>query len=151
MAFYENVFIARQDISASQVDGLVQSFTEIVTNGGGKVVNHEYWGLRSLTYRIKKNRKGHYVMLNLDAPSEALAELERLQRLNEDVIRYMSVRIEEISSEPSAMMQNKDRRDEKPRRGGDRGERGDRGDRGGRGHFDSDRRQQSDRNQGDDK
>lgn len=135
MAFYEHVFIARQDLSAQQVTDLTEKFAAVITENGGKVEKTESWGLRTLAYRIKKNRKGHYVMFNLDSPSDALLELERQQRLNEDIIRYMSVRVDELEEGPSAVMQNKAAREERAnRRGGERGDRGgDRGDRGGRG------------------
>ena len=123
MPFYEHVFIARQDIQTAQVDAIADDFTKIIENNGGKVANREYWGLRNLTYRIKKNRKGHYVMLNLDAPAAALAELERNARLNEDVLRYMSIRVDALEEGPSIMMQ-KPPRDDRPRRDGDRGGRG---------------------------
>ena len=103
MPFYENVFIARQEISATQVDALTETFTGLVETNGGKVTKKEYWGLRSLSYRIKKNRKGHYVLLNLDAPPPAVLELERNLRLHEDVLRYLTVRIEALEEGPSAM------------------------------------------------
>jgi small subunit ribosomal protein S6 len=123
MPFYENVFIARQDVSTQQVEALAQQFADIVAANGGSVTKTETWGLRSLTYRIKKNRKGHYVLLNVDAPPAALAELERNQRLNEDVLRYLSVRVEELEAGPSALLQSRSR-DERGR--GERGERGER-------------------------
>jgi small subunit ribosomal protein S6 len=119
MPFYEHIFIARQDVQTQQVDAIADDFTKIIEANGGKVAAREYWGLRSLTYRIKKNRKGHYVMLNLDAPPAALAELERNVRLNEDVLRYMSIRVDALEEGPSIMMQKP--RDERPRRDGDRG------------------------------
>jgi small subunit ribosomal protein S6 len=128
MPFYEHVFLARQDLATNQVEALTEDFTKVVADNGGRVVTQEYWGLRTLAYRIAKNRKGHYVMLILDAPAAAVAELERQVGLSEDVIRHMTVRIEALPSEPSAMM----RRGE---RGGDReggAPRGDRPDRGGR-------------------
>jgi len=124
MPYYENVFIARQDISATQVDALADAFTAIVVEQGGQVTKREYWGLRNLTYRIKKNRKGHYMLFNLDAPPAAVNELERNMRINEDVLRYLTVRVEALEEGPSAVMQNRGRSDER--------ERGDRGDRGGR-------------------
>src|SRR5262249_41423106 len=105
MPFYENVFIARQDVSSTQVDALADTFTNILTEQGGKVTKKEYWGLRNLAYRIKKNRKGHYVLFNIDAPPAALAEMERNMRLNEDVLRYLTVRVEELEEGPSAMLQ----------------------------------------------
>ncbi len=125
MPFYENVFIARQDVSAAQVEALAESFAGIVAQAGGKVTKREYWGLRNLAYRVKKNRKGHYMLFNLDAPPAAVNELERNMRINEDVLRYLSVRVETLEEGPSAVMQNRDRGDR------DRGDR-DRGDRGDR-------------------
>ena len=127
MALYENVFIARQDVAQTQVEALTNQFAEIVTGLGGTVSKKEYWGLRSLTYRIKKNRKGHYTLLNIDAPSAAVKEMERTMSINEDIIRYMTVRVDELEEGPSAMMQKRDRDDDRP--GGPRGDRGDRGDR----------------------
>ena len=127
MPLYEHVFIARQDIQTQQVDTLTDDFTKVIETNGGKVAKREYWGLRNLTYKIKKNRKGHYVLLNIDAPAPALAELERLARLNEDILRYMSIRVDELEDGPSIMMQ-KPPRDDRPGRGRDRD-----GDRGGRG------------------
>lgn len=118
MPYYENVFIARQDISASQVDTLTDAFTGAIENLGGKVAKREYWGLKNLAYRIKKNRKGHYVLLNLDAPADAIQEMERQMRINEDILRYLTVRVEELEEGPSIMMQS---------RGERRGGRGDRG------------------------
>jgi len=110
MPLYEHVFIARQDISGAQVDQLVEAFTGVVENGGGKVVGTESWGLRNLAYRIKKNRKGHYVMMNLDAPSEVVTELERQQRIHDDILRYLTLRIEELEEGPSMMMQGRKER-----------------------------------------
>ncbi|MEJ1994079.1 MAG: 30S ribosomal protein S6 [Limibacillus sp.] len=129
MAYYECVFIARQDISTQQVEGLSDEFAQIIETGGGKVTKRESWGLRNLAFKIKKNRKGHYMLFNIDGPSDAVLEMERNMRLNEDVLRYMTVRVEELEEGPSAMMQQKDRRDD--RRGGPGGRRDDRGgDRG---------------------
>jgi small subunit ribosomal protein S6 len=125
MPLYEHVFIARQDLAQAQVDALAETATKIVEDAGGKIVKTETWGLRSLAYRIAKNRKGHYVMLDFDAPAAAVAELERQTQINEDVIRYMTVRVDEHEQGPSAMMRRGDRDRE-------RGDRGDRGDRGGR-------------------
>lgn len=119
MPNYESVFIARQDISAAQVDGLTEAFEKVITDAGGSVAKRENWGLRTMAYKIKKNRKGHYVLLNFDAPAPALHEMERQMRINEDVLRYMTLRIDEFEEGPSAMMRNKDR-DDRPRRGGDR-------------------------------
>ena len=120
MPYYENVFIARQDISAPQVDSLADAFTATVEGLGGKVAKREYWGLRNLAYKVKKNRKGHYVLLNLDAPAEAVHEMERLMRINEDVLRYLTVRVDELEEGPSAMAQGRGGREERHRRG-DRG------------------------------
>ena len=120
MRLYESVFIARQDVSTTQVENLTREFSAVIENGGGKIHKHEYWGLRTLAYRVKKNRKGHYVMLNLEAEPETLAEYERIMGLNEDVLRFMNITIEEVPEDPSIMMQAA-----KP----ERGERSDRGDR----------------------
>ena len=118
MATYESVFIARQDISAAQVDGLIENFEKIITDAGGSVPKKETWGLKTLAYKIKKNRKGHYVLMNIDAAAEAVHEMERVMRLNEDVLRYMTIRVDELEEGPSAMMRTRDR-DDRPRRGRD--------------------------------
>lgn len=131
MAFYECVIIARQDVATSQVEGLVADFTRILGENGGRVAGSEYWGLRTLAYRIKKNRKGHYVMLRVDAPAAAMHELERNLRISDDVIRYLTVRVEALEEGPSIVMQQRNSRDERGDRG-DRGGRFDRGDRGDR-------------------
>ncbi|WNK01666.1 30S ribosomal protein S6 [Thalassospiraceae bacterium LMO-JJ14] len=135
MPCYESVFIARQDISASQAEGLTETFSQIISGNGGNVVNTESWGLRSISYRIKKNRKGHYVLMNIDAPAPAVHEMERQMRIHEDVLRYMTIRVDGFEEGPSAMLRNKDR-DDRPRRN-DRNDRGDRGDRPSR--FDEDK------------
>ena len=130
MPFYENVFIARQDISAAQVEALADAFTGIVTAQGGQVTKREYWGLRNLSYRIKKNRKGHYSLYNLDAPPPAVNELERNMRINEDVLRYITVRVDALEEGPSAVMQSRGRGEERERdRDRDRGGRRGYGDR----------------------
>ncbi len=121
MPFYENVFIARQDISAAQVEALADGFTTLVTEQGGQITKREYWGLRNIAYRIKKNRKGHYMLLNLDAPPAAVNELERNMRINEDVIRYLTVRVEALEEGPSAVMQSRGRGEERDRERGRRG------------------------------
>ena len=127
MPQYEHVFLARQDLAQAQVDALTETFTKILADGNGTVAGSEYWGLRSLAYRIAKNRKAHYVMLNIDAPAPAVAELERQVGLNEDIIRFMTVRVETLGTEPSAMMKRGESRDgDRPRRDGDRPDRGDR-------------------------
>lgn len=115
MPLYESVYIARPDISATQVETLTADMTKILVDNGGKVTKDEYWGLKSLAYRIKKNRKGHYSLLNIDAPAAALTEMERNMRLHEDVLRYMSVRVDEHEEEPSVMMQSKSSRDDRDR------------------------------------
>ena len=107
MRLYESVFIARQDVSVAQVEALTDELSKIITKGGGKILKHEYWGLKSLAYRIKKNRKGHYTMFNMEASSETMAEYGRLINLNEDVLRVLTIRIDEVDPEPSIMMQAK--------------------------------------------
>ena len=119
MRLYESVFIARQDISSQQVESMADEFAGIISNAGGKIHKREYWGLRSLAYRIKKNRKGHYIMFNLETNGATLKEYERIMGLNEDVLRFLNIRIEKVDEAPSIIMQNK----------GDRGDRGDRGSR----------------------
>jgi small subunit ribosomal protein S6 len=123
MPLYEHVFLARQDLAQAQVDALAENATKIIADNGGKVIKTENWGLRGLAYRIAKNRKAHYVMLDVDAPAPAMAELERQTGINEDVIRFMTIRVDEHENGPSAMMRKSDR---------DRGERGERGDRADR-------------------
>ena len=127
MPLYEHVFLARQDLSQAQVDALAATATEIVEANQGKVAKTETWGLKNLAYKIKRNRKAHFVLLNLDAPAGAVAELERQTAINEDVIRYMTVRIDEAEAGPSVMM----RKQERDRERGDRGDRGPRRDGGG--------------------
>src|SRR5262245_23815282 len=96
MSFYENVFIARQDISSAQAEAMADTFANLITEQGGKVTKKEHWGLRNIAYRIKKNRKGHYVLLNIEAPPAAILEMERQMRINEDVLRYLTVRVEAL-------------------------------------------------------
>ena len=133
MSLYESTFIARHDMSTQQVEGLAETFSTIITDNGGNVTKTESWGLKTLAYRVKKNRKGHFVFFNIDAPPAALQEYERNLRLNEDILRYLTVRVDELDPEPSIMMQARasrndrghgprdDRlRDDKPR--GDGGE-----------------------------
>ncbi len=123
MPYYESVFIARQDISSSNVEELANQFQQIVEEQGGRVTKTEQWGLKNLAYRVRKNRKGHYVMFNLDAPPAAVHELERTMRYNEDVIRYLTVRVDALEDGPSVMMERRDKRDDRrgDRRGGPRG------------------------------
>jgi small subunit ribosomal protein S6 len=109
MALYEHVFLARQDLAQAQVDALAEAATKIVEDGKGKVVKTETWGLRSLAYRIAKNRKAHYVMLEIDAPAGVVAELERQTQINEDVIRYMTVKVDALEEGPTVMMRKGDR------------------------------------------
>ncbi|NWG53130.1 MAG: 30S ribosomal protein S6 [Hydrogenophilaceae bacterium] len=109
MAYYEHVLIARQDISPQQVDALVEDVTHTINELGGKVGKTEYWGLRNLAYRVRKNRKGHYCLINIDASPEAVHELERRQRINEDVLRYMTIRVDELDNEPSPVLARRDR------------------------------------------
>jgi small subunit ribosomal protein S6 len=130
MALYEHIYLARQDVSPQQVEEMTNALTEVLVAGGGKVTKNEYWGLKSLSYRIKKNRKAHYSLLNIDAPAPAVAEMERQMRINEDILRFMTVRVDELEEGPSAMLQKRDRDDDRSDRpGGDRGDRGDRGSR----------------------
>ncbi|WP_267432706.1 30S ribosomal protein S6 [Sphingomonas sp. GM_Shp_1] len=126
MALYEHVFLARQDLAQAQVDALAEAATKIVEDNQGKVVKTETWGLRSLAYKIAKNRKAHYVMLEIDAPAGVVAELERQTQINEDVIRYMTVKVDGLEEGPSVMMRKQERDRE---RRADRGERPDRADR----------------------
>ena len=107
MRFYESVFIARQDISTGQVNALCDEFENIVTEGGGKILKKEYWGLKTLAYRIKKNRKGHYILFNMEADSKTMDEYDRRLGLNEDVLRVLTIKIDEVDEEPSIMMQSK--------------------------------------------
>ncbi len=141
MPLYEHVFLARQDVSAQQVEELTAQLTGVIEQLGGKVTKLEQWGVKSLSYRVRKNRKAHFTFMNVDAPSAALSEIERQERLNEDVLRYLTIRVDEHEEGPSAMMRKSDR-DRDDRGGGfrdrDRGDRGggfrdrDRGDRGPR-------------------
>jgi small subunit ribosomal protein S6 len=129
MALYEHVFLARQDVSAQQVDALVEQYKGVIESLGGKVGRVENWGLKSLTYRIKKNRKAHYALMDIDAPAAAIHEVERQMRINEDILRYMTIAVEAHEEGPSAMMQKRDRDDRPRREGDDRGPRRDFGDR----------------------
>ena len=131
MPLYESVFIVRQDVSAQHVEGLAERYSEMIKENGGEVAKTEYWGLKNLAYRVKKNRKGHYMMFNIDGPSAAIDEFERNMRLSEDVLRYMTIRVDELEEGPSAMMRNKGSRDEGRRDDRDRYRDRDR-DRGGR-------------------
>ncbi len=133
MPLYEHVFIARQDLSAQQVEEMTTQLRGVVEGLGGKVAKSEYLGVKTLTFRMRKNRKAHFTLLNLDAPPAAVAEIERQERINEDVLRFMTVRVDELEEGPSAMMRKADRDRERDERRGDRFDRGDRGDRFDRG------------------
>ncbi len=138
MALYEHIYLARQDISAQQVEALTEQFKTVIESLGGKVEKVEYWGVKSLAYRIKKNRKAHFSLLNIDAPPAALTELERQLGINEDIIRFLTVRVEALEPNQSVMLRKRDDDDrgDRPDRGdrgrGPRPDRGDRGDRGPR-------------------
>jgi len=131
MPLYEHVFLARQDVSKQQVETMTKEFSDIITNGGGKITKTEYWGLKGLGYKIKKSRKAHYSLLNIDSPPAAVAEMERLMGLAPDVLRFLTVKVEEHETEPSIMMRKQDREERGERGGFGGGDRG--GDRGGRG------------------
>ncbi len=138
MSLYEHVFLARQDISAQAVENLTKEFSAIITEAGGKIGKTEYWGLKTLAYKMKKSRKAHYTLVNIDAEPAAVAEMERRMGLSTDVIRHLTIRVDEHETEPSAQMRKSDRDDRPGRggrgggRGGDRDRGGDRGDRGPR-------------------
>ena len=138
MPLYEHVFIARQDLSNTQAEGLVEHFSTVLADNGGKVVENEYWGVKTMAYKINKNRKGHYAFLKTDAPAAAIQEMERLMGLHEDVMRVLTIKVDKHSEGVSVQMQKRDEREERGDRGGFGGERrdrpsfgGDRPDRGG--------------------
>ena len=132
MALYEHVFLARQDLSTQQVEELTAQYKAIIEQMGGKIAKTEQWGVKTLSYRMRKNRKAHFTLLNVDAPPAAVAEVERQERLNEDVLRYLTIRVEAHEEGPSAMMRKVDRdRDRDERRGDRRREREPRGPREG--------------------
>ena len=116
MPLYENVFIARQDISSAQAEALADSFVQLIADQGGEVKKRENWGLRNLAYRMNKNRKGHYVLFNIEAPAAAIAELERTMRINEDVLRYLTLRVDKLEEGASPIMLNRGGREDRPRR-----------------------------------
>ncbi|WP_116653662.1 30S ribosomal protein S6 [Pelagibacterium sediminicola] len=120
MPLYEHIFLSRQDVSAQQVEDLTKTYTDLLAENGGKVAKSEYWGVKSLSYRINKNRKAHYTLLNIEAPATAVAEMERQMRINEDVLRFMTIRVDTHEEGPSVMMQ---KRDDRPDRGGPGGDR----------------------------
>ncbi|KGJ05114.1 small subunit ribosomal protein S6 [Paracoccus halophilus] len=121
MPLYEHVLIARQDLSNTQAEGLIEHFSTVLADNGGKVVDNEYWGVRTLAYKINKNRKGHYAFLRSDAPSDAVQEMERLARLHDDVMRVLTIKVEEHKEGPSVQMQKREERGE--RRSRDRDDR----------------------------
>ena len=123
MPLYEHIYLARQDVTSQQVETMTDAFKAVIEANGGKVSKVEPWGVKTLAYRIKKNRKAHFTLLNIDAPAAAVAEMERQMRISEDVLRFMTVKVEELEEGPSAMLQKRDR--------DDRDERGDRGFGGG--------------------
>ena len=133
MALYEHVFLARQDVTAQQVDALTEQLKSVIQANGGSIAKTEYWGIKSLAYRVKKNRRAHFTLLNIDAPPAAVAEMERQMRINEDVIRLLTIRVDAHEEGPSAMLRK--------REDSDRDDRGERGERrgGGGGRFDRER------------
>jgi small subunit ribosomal protein S6 len=136
MPLYETVFVVRQDVAQTQVEALGTQFSDLIAGMGGQVPKKEYWGLRQLAFRMKKNRKAHYMLMNIDSPPAAIKEMERTMSINEDILRYLTVRVDELEAAPSAMMRKSDREDRGDRgdrRRGDREFRGDREHRGDRG------------------
>jgi small subunit ribosomal protein S6 len=116
MPLYEHVFISRQDLSNAQAEGLIEHFGTVLADNGGKLVDHEYWGVKTMAYKINKNRKGHYAFLRTDAPSEAVQEMERLMRLHDDVMRVLTIKVDAHEEGPSIQMQKRDERDDRRRR-----------------------------------
>lgn len=113
MAFYEHVLIARPDVSTQQIEALMEDLSRLIEENGGKVVKNEYWGLRNLAYRVRKNRKGHYALLNIEAPAAAVHELDRKQRINEDVIRFLTVRVDSHGQDPSPVLARREREEKR--------------------------------------
>jgi small subunit ribosomal protein S6 len=148
MPLYEHVFLARQDVSAQQVEALTEQYKSVIEQNGGTIAKVEYWGVRPLSFRIKKNRKAHYSLMNIDAPHAAVAEMERQMGISDDILRFMTIRVEEHEEGQSSILTRRDDRrgergdrDRGPRDRFDRGDRGDRGERGDRGdRGDRDRR-----------
>jgi small subunit ribosomal protein S6 len=120
MPLYEHVFMARQDVTAQQVEAMVEQYKGVIETGGGRIEKTEAWGVKSLAYRIRKNRKAHFTMLSIDAPPAAVAEMERQMRISEDVLRFMTVKVEALDAEPSVMMQKRERDERKDRERGRR-------------------------------
>ncbi|WP_414471201.1 30S ribosomal protein S6 [Microvirga sp. M2] len=115
MPLYEHIFMARQDVTPQQVEAMVDQYKGVIEQNGGSIEKTEMWGVKSLAYRIKKNRKAHFTMFNLNAPAAAVAEMERQMRINEDILRFMTIKVEELETEPSVMMQKRDRDERKDR------------------------------------
>ena len=115
MPLYEHVFISRQDLSNAQAEGLIEHFGAVLSDNGGKLVDHEYWGVKTMAYKINKNRKGHYAFLRSDAPSDAVMEMERLMRLHDDVMRVLTIKVDEHAEGPSVQMQKREERDDRRR------------------------------------
>lgn len=115
MPLYEHIFLARQDVTSQQVEAMVDQYKDVIQQNGGSVEKTEMWGVKSLAYRIKKNRKAHFTMFNISAPAPAVAEMERQMRISEDILRFMTIRVDELESEPSVMMQKRDRDERKDR------------------------------------
>ncbi|MGI3171438.1 30S ribosomal protein S6 [Pseudooceanicola sp. C21-150M6] len=115
MPLYEHVFIARQDLSNAQAEGLIEHFGAVLSDNGGKLVEHEYWGVKTMAYKINKNRKGHYAFLRSDAPASAVQEMERLMRLHDDVMRVLTIKVDDHEEGPSVQMQKRDERDDRRR------------------------------------
>jgi small subunit ribosomal protein S6 len=139
MPLYEHIFMARQDITFQQVEQMAEQYKTVIEENGGKVEKSEMWGVKSLAYRIKKNRKAHFAMFNLDAPPAAVEEMQRQMRINEDVLRFITVKVEALDPEPSVMMQKRDRDERKDRERG-RGRDDEGGEFGGGGRDREDRR-----------
>jgi len=118
MPLYEHVFISRQDLSSTQAENLIEHFGTVLSDNGGNLVDHEYWGVKTMAYKINKNRKGHYAFLRTDAPAPAIQEMERLMRLHDDVMRVLTIKVDEHAEGPSIQMQKRDERGD--RRGRDR-------------------------------
>ncbi|MGR3453621.1 30S ribosomal protein S6 [Pseudooceanicola sp.] len=116
MPLYEHVFISRQDLSNAQAEGLIEHFGAVLSDNGGKLVDHEYWGVKTMAYKINKNRKGHYAFLRSDAPAPAVQEMERLMRLHDDVMRVLTIKVDEHAEGPSVQMQKRDEREDRRRR-----------------------------------
>ncbi len=115
MPLYEHIFMARQDVTPQQVEAMVDQYKGVIEQNGGTIEKTEMWGVKSLAYRIKKNRKAHFTLFNVNAPANAVAEMERQMRINEDILRFMTIRVEELETEPSVMMQKRDRDERKDR------------------------------------